>query len=83
METYKNEFDIEIEKINELENLCRQFNLKKLETPSYLTIYKNNDLLVQNIFKKGKSKILISSNQKETYNSFMNQFNEIYGPCEN
>jgi hypothetical protein len=83
METYKNEFDIEIEKINELEILCKNFNLKKLETPHYLTIYKNDDILVQNITKEGKSKILICSNQKETYNSFMNQFNEIYQPCKN
>jgi hypothetical protein len=83
METYRKKFCFEIKKINELENLCKKFNLEKIKTPNYLTIYKNDDLLVQNIRKKDESKILITSNKKEIYNSFMKKFQEIYKLCKN
>ncbi|HKL23522.1 MAG TPA: hypothetical protein VJ895_02105 [Candidatus Nanoarchaeia archaeon] len=83
MESYREKFCLEKERLNELENLCKNFNLEKIETPKYLTIYRNDDLLVQNVSKEGKSKILISSNKKEIYNSFMKKFYEIYELCEN
>jgi phosphoserine phosphatase len=83
MKSYREQFSFEIEKLNELENLCKEFNLEKIETPTYLTLYKNDELLVQNLSKKGKSKILISSNKKEIYDSFMEKFHEIYELCEN
>jgi hypothetical protein len=83
METYKNEFTIEIEKINELENLCKEFELNPISTPKSISIYRNKDLLVQEIFEKNKVKILISSEDKKLYNSFMKKFNKIYELCEN
>jgi hypothetical protein len=49
MKSYREQFSFEIEKLNELENLCKEFNLEKIETPTYLTLYKNDELLVQNL----------------------------------
>ena len=83
MEVYEIKFDIEIEKLSELEDLCKEFKLEELSAIGPLQIYQNSDLLVQETFTKNKTKILISSTNKKIYTSFMEKVNKIYDLSEN
>ena len=80
---YETKFDIEIEKLNELENLCEEFNLKKRNPSWALQIYQKGNLLVQETFTKEKVKILIVSTNKKIYENFMEKLNGFYEVGEN
>ncbi len=77
MKRYDIKLDIKTGKLNELEDLCKKFNLSSINTSEFLKIYTTKNLLVQNVFKKDKVKILITGDEK-IYNVFMKKFNEIY-----
>ncbi len=83
MTLYETKFDIEIEKLNELENLCKEFNLKKRNSSWALQIYQKGRLLVQEKFTEDKVKVLIVSTNKKIYEKFMEKVNEFYKISEN